>query len=506
MADSGARPNRRLAIFRADASPTIGGGHVMRCLSLADTLAARGWRCGFAVGPSSLEVVPQLTASDHALVELPVDCKEESFLTQRWSDGCELLIFDHYGLQRDDELPYRSWAHRIAILDDLADRPHDCDFLLDPDPAHAGAYTPLIPSNCRVLAGPSWALLQEQYGARRRSGDIAPRQKLDRLLISFGSVDRFGLCALALEAVIQAGISVETDVIISGASPRLDRVRAAVAACPNARLHIDSALTYELMATADLAIGAGGTTAWERCCLGLPAIVIVTARNQNGVAMALGDQGAAVIAGPREAVDVDGIAKLLRSFANNGEYLSGLSRAAFAMCDGAGAQRFASLVEDARARDGGRVSFRPATSDDTDTILGWQSHPDTRRYFRDSSVPTPTEHQKWLADKIAAPSCVLNIIEHGGDAAGLLRLDKQFEEDTFEVSILIAPQRRGLGIGRTALALLRVLLPDTRFVAEVHPANTTSQKLFAGAGYSFDDGLWQQLARPPNSGDKEISL
>ena len=505
MTVNGAASTKRFAVFRADASPTIGGGHIMRCLSLADTLTARGWRCAFAVGAGSVEVVPQLASSVHDVTVLSAGSEAAPDLAQNWPEGCDLLVIDHYQLASGDEVNYRSWAHRIAILDDLADRPHDCDFLLDPAPDHVGAYTQLTPADCRVLGGPSWALLQEPFSAYRRHGKVAVRQQLHRLLISFGTVDRFGLCALTLEAVSQAGLSVETDIVIGGASPQLDNLRAAVSRCPNAELHVDSLRGFELMAAADLAVGAGGTTAWERCTLGLPAIVIVTSKNQSGVAAALEDCGAAVTA-RREALSVEDIAKLLRSLAGDSARLAEMSSAAFGLCDGHGVQRFATLVEDVRVSDGTSVNLRPAAGVDAEIILEWQSHPETRQYFREPRIPTPCEHENWLRGKLATPGCVINIIEHNGEPAGLLRLDAHGASDTLEVSILVAPQRRGLGIGGVALSLLRVLLPDAHFVANIHPANKISKELFAGAGYSFDDGLWHLWAQSNNAGAKENCL
>ncbi|MBY0431842.1 MAG: hypothetical protein K2Q10_11635, partial [Rhodospirillales bacterium] len=111
------------AVFRADAEPAIGGGHVMRCLTLADALAARGWRCHFACRPGTPEMVLALAASGHAVV--PLADPSPAALAARWPAGCGLLVVDNYGLDAAYERACRPWAGRILVFDDLADRPHD---------------------------------------------------------------------------------------------------------------------------------------------------------------------------------------------------------------------------------------------------------------------------------------------------------------------------------------------------------------------------------------------
>ena len=153
------------------------------------------------------------------------------------------------------------------------------------------------------------------------------------------------------------------------------------------------------------------------------------------------------------------------------------------------------------ARDGRPVRLRPATKADAGVMLRWQRHPGTRRFSRSPGAPSEREHQHWLADRLADPGCLFNLILHGDAPAGVLRLDRidsdQDPDNTYEVSILVAPDRHRLGIGRAALHLVRQLLPEAELRAEVLPGNVASDALFRSAGYIRRKGSFYS---PPTAG------
>ena len=111
------------ALFRFDAGPEIGGGHAVRCLTLARELEARGWTSRFAVGPETLGTVA-------AMADRAADCVAPDDMAAL--APVTAVIVDHYGLDIGDEKPWREIARHIVVLDDLADRRHDCDVLIDP--------------------------------------------------------------------------------------------------------------------------------------------------------------------------------------------------------------------------------------------------------------------------------------------------------------------------------------------------------------------------------------
>jgi RimJ/RimL family protein N-acetyltransferase len=292
---------------------------------------------------------------------------------------------------------------------------------------------------------------------------------------------------LVLDALAAAGIEAEVDVVLGSAAPHLDAVRARCAALPGARLYLDYGDMAGLMAGADLAAGAAGVSSLERCCLGLPTLLLVIADNQRDVAGQLASAGALVNLGEAGALDAATVAAGLRALWHDPDRLAALGRAAATICDGLGALRIAQTVRPERGIGGAAVTLRPATAADGSLMLDWQRHPETRRFARNSRPPDAAEHWAWLARKLADPGCIFTIIEEDGVPAGVLRLDRSGldgePEQGYEVSILVAPDRYRRGLGLAALRLARRLVPEAPLLAEILPGNAGSAALFARAGF-----------------------
>lgn len=306
----------RRAVFRCDASPKLGAGHVMRCLTLADALAAAGWRCEFVVGEDSVATVPSLKQSS-----FPVQGDLSAI------GAADLLVVDHYDLDARFESQCRPWAQRILVIDDLADRPHDCDGLLDQTfGRNAADYRSRVPASSDLLVGTQYALLRPEF-AQRREEALRRREgrALNRLFISFGGTDPFRLGERAIQA-IQA--SRQSDC-------RVDRVDGRTSAAAMA----------DLMDEADLALGAAGTTSWERCCLGLPTLIVITADNQRLVADYLAEAGAVRVLGWHEQVTVETIRRAIDDIAGDPDSLAGMAARAARLCDGLGTARVVERIE-----------------------------------------------------------------------------------------------------------------------------------------------------------------
>lgn len=296
--------------IRADASPEIGGGHVMRCLTLAHELARRGADVTFLVRPPTLETVPALVASGYPVVD--VDDDPQSWCTAisaRWPDGgADWVIVDSYRIGATEETALRTAARRVMVIDDLANRPHDCDLLLDQNLGRAASdYDGLVPPGATVLAGPRYALLRPEFAAARpaalarRAAAFAAREPVRCILVSLGLTDIGGITAEATQAVLEATSALAEppaiDVVVGAHAPSLPTLKAIAAGQPQMTVHIDvdGPQMASLMAAADLAVGASGSSSWERCCLGLPTLMLVLADNQRAVAAELARLGAAVV-------------------------------------------------------------------------------------------------------------------------------------------------------------------------------------------------------------------
>ena len=487
------------AVFRADATAALGSGHVMRCLTLARALRRLGWRCDFAVNPEAPEVVPALARERPQLLAPGNDDPEN--LRRLWPDGVDWLVVDHYGLDAAWESRCRPWARSLLAIDDLANRPHDCDVLLDQTFGRQPEdYAQLVPTSCRVLTGTAQALLRPGF-VRARPASLARRAAatgLRRLVVSLGGTDPENHTAAALRGIAQCDPGLAVDVVLGSAAPHLAEVRRQIARMPQeAQLHVDVTAMEDLLSAADLAVGAAGTATWERCCLGLPTLLVVIAPNQRLVAEAVAGAGAArLLTGPREELATQ-ITEALREFAANNGPLRAMGERAAEICDGRGCDRLGlELVARGRANNGGAVALRLAEPDDEDTLLAWQRHPSTRKFARNPEAPTAAEHHSWFAARLADPDCLLTMITLDGEAVGMLRRDpptaprQASGPECREVSILVDPERRNLGIALEALNFARRWQGNTVIAATVLRGNEASGALFRAAGYhAGPDGL-----------------
>lgn len=352
---------RRHAVFRCDASSRIGGGHLRRCLTFAEALAANDWRISFAVRGEALALVPARVPCAPRWIVLDSSGHDEAAQIGAVLDvdGVDLVVVDHYGHDRRFEAACRGFARRIAVIDDLADRPHDADLLLDQTFARNDRdYVGLVSRDCMILCGSRYALLRPPFAemretalSRRRSG-----VPVRRILIGMGATDGDDLTSTAVAAVTLAcwrlGQPVAIDVVLGAGAPHTDTVRRRLTGLPAWSIHVDASGTAmaRLMASADLAIGAAGTASWERCCLGLATIVLIAADNQAKIAAELAAVDACRIVGAAGAATPERIAAEIEDLCRNDAARLAMAEAAAAVCDGEGTRRVVEAIEAILAR------------------------------------------------------------------------------------------------------------------------------------------------------------
>lgn len=322
----------RVAI-RADASVTLGSGHVARCLVLARALRARGASVTFLgqVLPGSME--DEIRRQGFSSVVLPagVPADEDAARCKAaLAEDVDLLVVDHYGLDAVWERAMRSRAQVLLAIDDLADRTHECDVLLDQNLAAdpEGRYRGKLPGHCRCLLEPRHALLGEEFV--RLAPQAALRTgALRRILIFFGGGDPDGLTGRALAELDAVDPALAGDVVIGAANPRREALAALCAASGGRwRLHVQTGHMAELMAAADLALGAGGFSHWERCAMALPALVVTVADNQVAATRILHERGACQWLGDAATLQGAPFAQAVRALRAAPEALRAMSRAA----------------------------------------------------------------------------------------------------------------------------------------------------------------------------------
>ncbi len=248
----------------------------------------------------------------------------------------------------------------------------------------------------------------------------------------------------------------------------------------------------ELIGVADLAVGAAGSSAYERAALGLPTVMVTLADNQRGVCGLLTAAGAAANADGLDRGFSDRLRTMVERLMTDASARIDMANAASALVDGRGAQRvLLAIVGDASGRDGVRVRLRLADASHEAWLLDLQREPGTRRHARNPAVPTAQEHARWMCRVLADPNVELMLVEANGAPAGMIRLDRlpaEHGSPHCEVSIAICAAFQGKGIAAAALRLARNLKPTAVLEAEILPANTGSIELFRRAGYVHTAG------------------
>lgn len=349
--------------IRTDASLSIGQGHVMRCVTLASALRERGAKVFFICREHNGHLCDLIEQRGFSVNRLPLpeagaqaegisvhlarrgtswqeDAEQTRAAIEASGTRTDWLVVDHYGLDSHWEAALRTSVSRIMVIDDMADRGHDCDLLLDQNLVAQmnTRYAGKVPAACGMLLGPEYALLQPIYAELHDR--MPPREgPVRRIFIYFGGADSDNLTGLTLSAFLQLNRpDIVVDVVTTHGEPHVEAIRRQVAGHGNIHLHNGLLTLAPLMAEADLAIGAGGATSWERLCLGLPALVVTLAKNQHPIADELSQRGLIRWLGQQGAVDEWAITQVLDKLLQHG--LDGdWSRRCLAAVDGKGASR-----------------------------------------------------------------------------------------------------------------------------------------------------------------------
>lgn len=357
-------------VFRADASLQIGTGHVMRCLALADALNAQGAECQFICREHPGNLIDFIRSKGYPVHGLPLseplgasllaineagsgpELPHAAWLgTTQEQDAAECavilgeqntdwLVVDHYALDARWEAALKPHYRKLMVIDDLADRPHQSDLLLDQTVGRNPAdYAPWVPATCTLLCGSQYALLRPEFAALRHYS-LTRREtpQIKHLLITMGGVDKGNATGQVLHALQSSELpaNCRITVVMGATAPWLAEVRQQAEQMPwPTTVRVGVSDMAQLMADSDLAIGAAGATSWERCCLGLPTIMLVLADNQRKVAHGLEFAGAVQVLQDPQAI-ADRLPILLNGLVSLPSLQIEMSQAAARISDGRG--------------------------------------------------------------------------------------------------------------------------------------------------------------------------
>lgn len=499
--------------FRVDGSATIGAGHVMRCLALARQLRAHGWQAHFISRAHVGHAGSLITDAGFALQMLPApDAQQVSQPDEsRWlgvdwqrdaaeTAGClaalspAWLVIDHYGIDARWHRQVAGHVGRVMAIDDLANRPHEAALLLDQNlQATPRRYDSSVPAGCRRLLGPRYALLRPEFAAaaRSRAARVGP---VRRVLACVGGADPKQVLPRVVDAWQSLGPDRPMlDIAVGADSPGLDALRRLCDSVAGCTLHVQSGRMAELMSEADLLVCGGGSINWERCCVGLPALLVGIAANQDDNLRLLARRRTAVFAGDADELVAPRLTRLLTDLIKRPALLRRMGERSRRLVDGRGARRVAIAM--AAHMPGLRV----ARADDGEQAWTWRNAATTRRYSTDPREISLDEHLAWWRRAIVDAQRSVLVAQAGGVDVGIVRLDHA--DEAAVISIYLDPELTGLGIGAGVLEHTRLWaaqhLPHVRRLCAVIDArNAASQGAFIAAGYRADGSQWTRDVLP----------
>lgn len=356
-------------VFRVDASAEMGGGHLYRCMNLAASLRASGLcECFFLMREHHAGFIESVKLAGFEVITLPLEFKPRYFdgdytqwvggdvkteieamldlLSEKGFRKTDWVVTDHYGLDRSYEVGVKAYGLNVAVIDDLANRSHQCDLLVDQTCGrYVSDYKGLVNENALICVGQEYCLLRPEFILCRT--EALERRKvfstIKNILVNFGSTDPTNITANVLTNIKDYCVkeSIVLNVVLGASAPHLKEVGEVVGEFPGATLHVEVSNMAELMKSADIAIGAAGSTTWERCCMGLPTVLVKTAENQSEVVSRMLDLGV-VFYHDLSVSNQTGL--LLDAFAAVSNDYQNLSKRAARLVDGKGLERIKNIL------------------------------------------------------------------------------------------------------------------------------------------------------------------
>ena len=473
-------------LIRADASMTMGTGHVMRTLALAQAWQDAGGRVVYIMVEAPEGILQRLRRENIDVASIVAepgssdDARQTIELANR--HAAAWVVVDGYQFGGDYQKAIKSAGLKLLVLDDYGHAAHYwADLVLNQNlHTEESLYCSREPYT-ELLLGTRYALLRREFwkwrGWKRKIADVARK-----VLVTLGGGDHDNVALKVITALKLTSLPDWEAVVLSGpVNPHYAALEAAIRESPwPIQLRRGTEDMPELMAWADMAIGAAGSTSWERAFMGLPSLLLVLAENQAPLSECMAARGAAMNLGWHQSIDVAIIAQQLKHLTASKTDRAAMNIAGRQLVDGEGAAR---VVQRMR---GEKLRLRDATMADDELLWRWANDPETRaRSFSQDFIPWDS-HVQWLNEKLQDSTFQLLIaIDENDVPVGQLRLDLHGEGA--ELSVSIAKERRGSGLGAAVIASA-VEKATYRFGATwidafVKPDNDASKRAFLASGF-----------------------
>jgi UDP-2,4-diacetamido-2,4,6-trideoxy-beta-L-altropyranose hydrolase len=482
-------------LFRTDASVAIGTGHAMRCLALAQAWQDAGAQAVFALAESTASIDERLRSETFEV--LPVSCvdgtREDANQTIALAQAqrAEWIVVDGYQFDAEYQRALNDAGLKILFLDDYGHATHySADLVLNQNVCANEALYADRESYTQLLLGPRYCLLRREFAVWHDwKREVSPA--CHRLLIMMGGSDPENLTARVITAIERAKHegpdALDVTVVVGGSNPHSSGLQS-LAARSQQKISVrrDVSNMGELMAAADIAVSAAGSTCWELCLLALPALLIDVAPNQTALAEDLDRKRCAVHIG-NQTVSAQEIAHQLERLLGSHQLRRSLSERSRELVDGNGSSRVVSVMRGTDSCGKLGLRLRRALPDDIRLLWEWANDPETRAASFSSGPISWETHSGWFGKKMADDKSLILIAENEKATPwGQIRFDVRADGD-WEVDVSIAPTMRGRGLASWLVkhgvqALLNHRHP-LRVHALVRRANVASAKAFERAGF-----------------------
>ena len=343
--------DKKIIFIRVDSSTKIGYGHLIRCLALADTLK-KSFKINFICTNLNGNLISQICKKKFEVfrfntksqrINVKKDAEKTISIIKKHQNKKSLLILDSYILSQEWENRVRPYVKRLIVIDDLMDRKHSCDLIIDQN-LHTqmnSLYNKSVPKNCVKLLGPDYAILRNQFIAQRKYARIRSLP-IKNILVSFGGTDNENHTLHALTSLKKLNSNVDVNVVTGTANIGKKIIKNFCKKNFNYNYFEQVENMVKLMQVADLCIGSSGTITWERCCVGLPAIAIVASNDQKDIASAVSKNKCIINLGKIKKSDNVNYVRLMKNLKNS--ELQNMSRNCMKLVDGKGAARISKYI------------------------------------------------------------------------------------------------------------------------------------------------------------------
>ena len=480
--------------IRVDSSARIGTGHLVRCLTLAKKLKARGQEAIFLCQPLEGDVASLVTKAGFEV--LSVATKQSGQTTPESRDAFESLrlirtrsinrvILDHYDLSQGWEEQIGQQVDDVFVIDDLTHRQHQCDLLLNQNlvPPNDESYLHSKHGAEHALVGPKYALLQDDYALLRSNRSLG-RSRVERISVFMGGSDPDNATELVLRSLADMDLKgIAIDVVVGAANRHRTQLLTTFGSNPSITFHSDLSSLASLINESDLSLGAGGTTNWERMCLGVPSIVIDIAENQREICIELARIGLIEHIGSAYSVSPTQIQNAVEKLCSNQALRNEFARKGQVTVDGFGASR---VVEALMPSEQSSLALRDSRPGDISLYFNWVNESRVRQNSINSDPIAWHEHETWFKSQIDNPTCRMFVFCANELPIGQVRFEMSGEEWMIDYSLDELVRGRGWGKILVAQALAELRKSSTgKVVASVKTSNLASRQIFLELNFSI---------------------